>query len=267
VGTTVWARWRARGGLRGEGDPSPVARAGDPPAVLALHGFGGTPREVDLVVEVAQARGLRVVAPLLPGHGTTVNDLAQARFRDWLGAARDALFPLTDGGSPAVVVGLSLGAVLAARLAAGEPERVAGVGLLANALWLPPLVTAALDRVRRSPVADFWVPKLGSDIAEPTARANHLSYGAQPLGAAADLLRGARETRPLLGRIQAPTLIVHGLRDRVCPAANAWRAAALLAAVSPSVLLLPRSHHIVTRDLEHERVRAAVNDLLQSVAP
>src|SRR5256885_1158853 len=45
-----------RGALRG-GDPSPVRVHGMGPAVLALHGYGGTPFEVRLVVEVAQELG------------------------------------------------------------------------------------------------------------------------------------------------------------------------------------------------------------------
>src|SRR5689334_5660721 len=96
------------GALRG-GDPSPVRVDGKGPAVLALHGYGGTPFEVRLVVEVAQELGLAAYAPLLPGHGTHARELARTRFPDWLAAAETALDSLVGSSGHAVVAGLSLG--------------------------------------------------------------------------------------------------------------------------------------------------------------
>jgi esterase/lipase len=52
----------------GVGDPAPLAVPGRAPAVLAIHGWSGTPQEVALVVEVAGELGLEAEAPLLPGH-------------------------------------------------------------------------------------------------------------------------------------------------------------------------------------------------------
>ena len=53
--------------------------SGSGPGVLALHGFGATPQEVGIVVDIARELGLGAIAPLLPGHGTSVYDLARMR--------------------------------------------------------------------------------------------------------------------------------------------------------------------------------------------
>src|SRR5262245_9351994 len=159
-----------RGALHG-GDPSPVRIDGKGPAVLALHGYGGTPFEVRLVVEVARELGLAAYAPLLPGHGTHASDLARTRFPDWLGAAETALESLLPQAGSAVVVGLSLGSLIAAHLAVSRKE-VCGVGMLANATKLFfPFPDLALRLVERLHLADFSVPKIGADIADAEARA------------------------------------------------------------------------------------------------
>src|SRR5882724_7024943 len=97
---------RDPGALMGEGSPAPLQVSGEPPAVLALHGFGGTPLEIALVVEVAQELGLRAVAPLLPGHGTHTRELVHTNYNDWLRAANVTLDSLVRPGSKAIVVGL-----------------------------------------------------------------------------------------------------------------------------------------------------------------
>src|SRR5687767_6272140 len=94
--------------LMGVGDPSPIRHAGGAPAVLAFHGFGGTPVEIELVVDVAQALGLSAHAPLLPGHGTQASELAQTGWLDWKGAAEQAFDELDRATSPVIVAGLSL---------------------------------------------------------------------------------------------------------------------------------------------------------------
>ena len=48
----------SRGGLTGTRAPAELRAEGASPAVLALHGFGGVPYEVELVVNAARSLGL-----------------------------------------------------------------------------------------------------------------------------------------------------------------------------------------------------------------
>jgi carboxylesterase len=239
--------------LIGEGAPTPLVHGGRTPEVLAFHGFGGTPLEVSLVVEAAGALGFGARAPLLPGHGTSAADLARTGWRDWSAAAKATLEELS---APAIVAGLSLGSLLAAHLAATRPERVRGLIMLANACWLTaPFPSWPLRLVGLFGLPDFSVPKLAADIADPVARRSHLTYPTQPVHAALEVLRAGDRVRAELGNIRCPVLLVHGRRDRVCPAANADRVARLLGSRDVRVVLLPRSRHIVTRDLERAALR------------
>lgn len=255
----------AEGVLVGPGSPDPLEVPGASPPVLALHGFGGTPLEIALVVDVARELGLRAHAPLLPGHGTRVGDLAKRGWDDWLGAA-EAVFEKLAGDGPVIVAGLSMGSLLAAHLAATRPDEVRALALLSNAAWLGwPFPTLALDIVDKLGLRDFSMPKAGADIADPEARRTHLTYDAQPVHAAIRVLEAARRVRGELGEVRCPTLIVHGKRDRVCPPSNARRVATRLGAPDPVVVMLPRSRHIVTRDYDREQTARELRAFFERV--
>ena len=240
------------GALMGTGTPSRVDVPGGRPAVLALHGFGATPEEAKLIVDVARSLGLRAVAPLLPGHGTHAKDLARTTFDDWSRAALEALNELTRDGSRAIVVGQSLGGVLALHLALRRPEAVLGLGLLATAIRLTRFTAELpLSVVDRAKVPDFSVPKAGADIKDPVARASQLTYGTQPVHAAIEVMRAGARVSARLGEIRCPVFIAHGKGDHVCPVNNAYEIHRAVSSQDRSLLILLNSFHIITRD--HDR--------------
>jgi carboxylesterase len=253
--------------LLGEGVADPLSAAGRAPRVLALHGFSGTPQEVALVVEVARELGLGAEAPLLPGHGARVSDLAPLRFQDWLAAAEQHYARLAAQG-PVVVAGLSMGALLALHLAAAHPATTAGVVAMANAVWLKsPWPAWGLKLVDRLRLPDFRMPKSAPDLGDREQRAIHLTYNAQPIRATVSLLRAGERFAGELHRVKAPTLLLHGVLDSVTPVSNAWRVSVRLGSLQNRVVLLPRSRHILTRDLDRDAVRAELVTFLRSVTP
>jgi len=248
-------RATAHGSLMGEGVPDALSLEGRAPHVLALHGFGGTPQEVALVVDVARELGLGAEAPLLPGHGLRVSDLAPLRFQDWLDSAEDSYLRLAKRGK-VVVAGLSLGAVLALTLAAQHPHTTLGVVALANAVWLQsPWPSWGLKVVERLRLPDFWMAKAGPDIADREQKVRHLTYNAQPVRAAVSLLRAGERLIPQLHKVQAPALVIHGQHDAVCPVSNAWRLAVRLGSLQKRIVILPQSRHIITRDIDRDLLR------------
>src|SRR5688572_7729976 len=80
--------WRPGRIRSGDGDKSPFyARGTGQRAALCLHGFTGTPFEVRPLAEALAAQGYTTLAPVLAGHGGTVDDLAGTTHADWLASA------------------------------------------------------------------------------------------------------------------------------------------------------------------------------------
>ena len=261
-----------RQGLVGRGDPSSIAIEGDEarPAVLAFHGFAGTPKELRVVADAASRMGLAARVPRLAGHTDNVRDLMNVRWEDWVAEARRLLDELGRRKSGKVVVaGLSLGALIATHLAAIEPAKVAGLIVLGHATWLhftsfalPLRVCERLDLFENR----FYLPKDGSDIRDPIARRAHLTYALNPVKSAIEVLRAGRVVRGELQRVTCPTLVIHGRLDRVCPVENAFRFAHRLGTGDVTVRIMPGSGHIVSVDADRAEVGRAIDAFLARVA-
>ncbi len=165
------ARWEAAvaarlplgsdGVVRGA-EPIVLDATGDRGA-LVLHGFGDTPESVATVAHALHARGWSVEAPLLPGHGRDLRTFAGSRAEDWLAGARAAYAALRARRTHVVLVAQSMGAALAAVLAA-DAER-AGAPPPALVLLAPYLDLPASVRwgARLAPLLALGTPYLSSD--------------------------------------------------------------------------------------------------------
>jgi len=198
-------------------------RAG--PTILLIHGSG-----VSAGYWVNQLRGLgralRVVAIDLPGHGasdpiegTSVETYADvtARFLEVLGTG------------PVIVAGHSLGGAVAIALAARHPGAVAGLVLLSSCAKLPPVDNswerwlAYLPGALRKILFFSMAKKL---LFAPGAAGRAVSLGMQELRSCRPetILKDVLAARTMdltdqATRLEVPTLLLCGSRDRLTPPA------------------------------------------------
>jgi carboxylesterase len=85
--------------------------------VLLSHGFTGSPASVRGWADHLAAEGFSVRLPLLPGHGTSWQELARVPWRAWYKAYEVAYDELSESTDRIVAAGLSMGGALALRLA------------------------------------------------------------------------------------------------------------------------------------------------------
>ena len=90
--------------------------------VLLLHGLTATTAEVRPLAKRLLNEGYTVSGILLPGHGTTPENLSQTHREDWIKASEEAYNELKWECSSVIVGGESVGALLALRLASDHPE-------------------------------------------------------------------------------------------------------------------------------------------------
>ena len=227
-------------------------------AVLLIHGAGDTPQTLRHLSDALNARGYAVVAPLLPGHGRSLSDLAASSADDWYADVRDRYARLRETHGWTGVVGLSMGGALAARLAADTPE-VDALVLAAPYLTMPRGEDLA---VRTSLVWGFFVPYVGTSndlsVLDPDARSAGLSYGAMSTGALRGLRVTARRGWDSLRRIRTPTLVVQSRTDNRVSAADTERAYHLLGAEDKAIEWIEGAGHVITVDYGWQHVASLV---------
>ena len=114
----------------------PYSAPGGPNGALVVHGFTGTPQSMRGLAEAFAAAGYAVELPLLPGHGTSVDDMEHFTVADWMEAVERTYEELAGRCEQVVVAGLSMGATLATWLVTRHPE-IAGLVVI-NGAFAPP---------------------------------------------------------------------------------------------------------------------------------
>ncbi len=194
-------------------DPNSFFLQGGPTGVLLIHGFTGAPTEMRLLGDYLHEHGLSVSAPLLPGHGTTVEEMNRCKWTDWTGSVERAFAELRERCATVFVGGLSMGSLLTLYLAAHHPD-LPGVVLYSPALKIGD------RRLALTPLAKYVVRTLpkdvngDSDLTDPEARQRLWSYDENPVAAAAELMALRREVQRLMPRVTCPLLIIHSTLDR-----------------------------------------------------
>ena len=101
-------------------------------AVLLLHGYTGAPSEMRPLGDYLHALGYTVSCVRLPGHGTSIKDLEATTATDWYGAAEAECLELLARFDSVYVAGLSMGGLLAMKLAAKLPVKKAALSNLSG---------------------------------------------------------------------------------------------------------------------------------------
>ncbi|MEA3308750.1 MAG: alpha/beta fold hydrolase [Chloroflexota bacterium] len=209
--------------------------------VLLCHGFTATPFEVRALAEFLHERGYTVSAPLLPGHGTTPEEMNRCRWQDWVAALEDAYRQLAARSERVFIGGESLGGLLALYLAT-EHSEVAGILTFAPALK----IRSRLDRWRVPLLAAFVPFALKPHPPESGENATWQGYTINPLRAARELLRLQRVVRGRLERITQPLLVIQGRQDNsVAPEVPSWLAAETRSAWKEIHWLAPSGHCVL----------------------
>lgn len=202
------------------------------------------------------AQGFAVRLPLLPGHGTTWQDMATRRWQEWHESVDAAYRELDADCEYVFAAGLSMGATLALRIAATRPVAgtvVVNPGLVIDDPRAP--IVGALKYVMKS------TPAIGNDILKPGQ--DEGAYERTPVAAGHELSKLYRDTVRLLPRITAPVRVFRSSVDHVMSDASMTLLRKGLTRAPLEVSALNNSYHVATLDNDAEEIFQGSADFIR----
>lgn len=252
-------RLRAAGHLQSMGaHTAPFFFKGGKTGVLLIHGFTGTPWSMRELGVLLSSAGMTVMAPLLPGHGTTPRDLIGIRWEQWVESLQHARDRLAGQCDSIFAAGLSMGGALAYALAARS--RLKGVVSMATPMRLERpgirLVPLVIPFVR------YWKKKKGAHLSDEGLQ---IAYDRYPLAGVLEFQKLLADMRARLPEVTCPALILHAKGDPTVSFENAARIEAAVGSHDKRRILLDDPCHIITHGADRHRVESEVLDFIQRI--
>lgn len=243
---------------------------------LLIHGLGGTQFDLGSMHRHLKRCGVETHSLTLPGHGTTPEALTSVSADDWIAAVKAKYREVVDQYDVFHVMGMCMGALLAAALCALEKHRKGRLITLAPPIYIDGWSTPWWRAMRHIAYRLPMLPeKMKIEEAEPYGiknelvrnivkakfeRGDNFHYRWVPLACVREVDRLRRQVMRDLPLIPCPTLVVHAREDELTSLKSAEYIARTVA--DARVVVLENSYHMICVDNDREQVVASVLDFL-----
>lgn len=259
---------------------------GDSRGVLLIHGLTGTPTEMRMLGKGLNKAGFTVHGMQLAGHCGDVEDLLATGWRDWYASVQRAADAMLTKVDTLFVGGLSMGALLALKLAADRPGQIAGVGVYgatfrydgwsvpwtANLSFLLPLFKRfGIGRDRaflEQPPYGLRDERLREQVSAAMRSGDSTMAGllGNPWHSLADLYLLSAQVRRQLRNVTSPCLVAHASNDDIASVRNAELVLREVNAPA-ELLLLDDSYHMITIDKQRRTLIDRSARFFDTIAP
>ena len=245
-------------------------------AVLLIHGLTGTPAEMRPIAKRLARQGFSIMCPALAGHCREAGELRKSKWQDWYASMEQAFEALKAQHRRVFIAGLSIGALLAIKLAAEKGEKVAGLGLMSSTFfydgWNMPRLRRKflLPVVLHSPLRYFlhWdeTPPYGIKCertramvhavlenrdAQATEKVGIFRTSAVTIHESNRFIKVAKAALP---HVKSPALIVHSTEDDTASLKNAHFVAKKLGTRQIETFFVDDTYHVVTLDKRRDDI-------------
>jgi len=239
-----------------------------PYGILIFHGLSDNPNAVIRIEQPLRAMGLPIHIPLLRGHGTDSPEaLRGVTWQDWLADGERALQNLLKEVDKAIVIGHSMGGLVAITLASEYPDTIDSIVLAAAGIqpkspiaryrpmhFIVPIMVRFLKKLDFPPV-----------YADAELAKQHNSYPWVPTDAIASVLKFSIAARKHLPQIRIPTLILQSRKDSmVVPSSAEFIYQSISTpADKKKIVWFNKTNHELFRDCERDAVATVITDYVR----
>lgn len=231
-------------------------------AVIFIHGFMGCSRQFDEIIESLEGCDARLLRHILPGHEKDTADFIKSNCGQWQQSANDYIDSLRLDYDRLVLVGHSMGGLIAVRAAISNPEKISGI----IAIGLPIKVTVRSAWIKNNMLASK--PQRENEDKRVTAARQMAGVKMTGTGdyirafpRSAQFLRVARLTRRELSKLAVPLTVINFKNDEIVAfGAKRFVEKALPAA---KILMLDGSYHFLFTKDEVEIMAEEIKNAVQ----
>jgi carboxylesterase len=227
----------------------PLSAEGNATGILVIHGFTGSPVSMRPLATRFVDAGYSVELVLLPGHGTSLEEMKRTGFADWSQHVEHCYETLAARTERVFVIGLSMGGLLTCWLAQRHQD-IAGI------VVINPLIESLGSEIEEgvSALIEAGMDEtdgIGSDIAKE--RVNESSYHKTPLVPLLSMLEAAAVVSTELSTISCPVLCFRSSQDHILESSHSDLLMASVAGPAERIIL-ENSYHVATMDYDAELI-------------
>lgn len=220
--------------------------------IILVHGFTGSPAAMRPWGEFLNSKGYCVTVPLLPGHGTKVENLNKVKWQEWPAKVIFEIEQMSKSCDQIVLIGLSMGGSTILNVAAslsGGNKNIVGLVLvnpMIHVRGVPAELAYFLSRFQ------LLRKSVGDDIKRPGM--TEWGYDALPTRGVHQLLKMLRITRRNLPTIKLPLQLFHSVDDHTLPVSNTEIILREIGSLEKNRIELVNSYHVATMDYDQELI-------------
>ncbi|GAB4301578.1 MAG: hypothetical protein Kow0090_17100 [Myxococcota bacterium] len=218
--------------------------------VLLLHGFTSSLDCVNGLIPYLEQEKIPYRMPILRGHGTNYRDLRGVTHRHWYADAERALIDIWNEVDRIVVVGLSMGGLVALELGMNHPEKIAGVVAVAAALKFRDPLAGASKLL--SKVVKYWdSPESFNDKELAKKSTNYPKFATDSF---ASLYEYSKIIASRLSELHVPIRILQSKADQIIAPESANIIYEKVSSRIREIVWFKKSGHEMMMDMEAESV-------------
>ena len=210
--------------------------------VYLIHGFSSTTYEVRELTKYLANQGYQVRADNLPGHATTIEDCNSTSYQEWFSFTEQKVASMYSNCDKVIVVGVSMGAVLALHLGTIFP--LEGI-VAASAVFKfknefdVRVLTRLFHRFKK------YIPKKSTFHPDQlkVLRSEFYGYTHYPLTAVNEMRKMIDKVKPQLSKISSPILLINSTVDQTALFKNHLIIKKLLTTKKLKTLILHNTGH------------------------